>query len=759
MRIQAYVFAIVMAILAAGDSKVARSDTFGGGANTFDIDFVAIGNPNNPADSDDGNNFQAGDQHLGFVAYSYRIAKFEISEQVIAKANAAGALGISNSNLGAERPATALLWNEAARFINWLNTSSGSLPAYKFAIQPGDVGYSVYANLEVWTSGDAGYNPNNLFRNSLARYFLPSADEWYKAAYYDPVNAVYYDFPTGSDAAPTAVASGTAAGTAVYNKSSFSIDPADVTLAGGLSPYGTMGQGGNVFEWEETELDLVNDSVNERRGVRGGDWTDSNGSLAMRSTFRSYGVPTDRNARIGFRVASAAVPEPSTLILAGLAILHIAGRTFRGGRRARTSTHPIRVSPLLIGLAASLLSVESASAEQLYKIGASDPVVEALFGAELALGAEKALVGAPFLSGTERQAGAAYVFDVATGQQLFKLVGSDTDGEDNFGFATALDGNTGIVGAWRHQGGGSAYVFNLSTGQELHKLTADDASSDGRFGISVAVSGNQAIVGDVGANEARGAAYLFDLTTGQLLRKITAADSAPGDRFGSSMALRGNTALVGDWQDNGNYGSAYLFDVTTGQQLFKLTAFDAPATAFFGGSVALDGNLALIGARAGQGADFGGAAYLYDATTGHLLHKLSPLDASPNRAISFGGSVALSGSLALIGAWGDNHAGTNSGSAYLFDVVTGQQLMKITAADSQASDQFGVAVALRGTTALFGANGDDDFEQEAGSAYLFRVNPVPEPSSVSLIVFALVPFVRHRRERRDRKRWQMGDNR
>ena len=87
----------------------------------------------------------------------------------------------------------------------------------------------------------------------MARYFLPSVDEWYKAAYYDPTSGVYYDYPTGSDTAPTAVASGTAAGTAVYNQL-LAQGPADITLAGGLSPYGTMGQGGNVSELEETVL-------------------------------------------------------------------------------------------------------------------------------------------------------------------------------------------------------------------------------------------------------------------------------------------------------------------------------------------------------------------------------------------------------------------------------------------------------------------------------------------------------------------------
>jgi sulfatase modifying factor 1 len=130
-------------------------------------------------------------------------------------------------------------WSEAARFTNWLNTSQGFPAAYKFHKQPGDRFYSARETNSLWVPGDDGFDPDNPFRNSQAKYFLPSADEWYKAAYYDP-NANggvggYWDFPTGSDAEPTAVASGTDPGTAVYSQT-IEQGPADVTQAGGLSP-------------------------------------------------------------------------------------------------------------------------------------------------------------------------------------------------------------------------------------------------------------------------------------------------------------------------------------------------------------------------------------------------------------------------------------------------------------------------------------------------------------------------------------------
>lgn len=284
------------------------ADTFGSGANTFDIEFVDIGNPGNPADTTGTPN------PAGSVSYDYRIGKFEISEQMIDKANAEGGLGITKDTRGANKPASSTSWNEAARFVNWLNTSSGSTPAYKFAIQPGEVGYNANANIELWTIGDAGFDSSNLYRNSLAKYFLPSIDEWYKAAYYDPTSSVYYNFPTGSDSAPTAVASGTTAGTAVYLGPV--VGQADITLAGGLSPYGTMAQGGNIYEWQESDFDLLNGPIGSSsdRVLRGGDWFNAAVFLSA-SSWNGFSPSFEGDGFVGFRVASTAIPEPGTLLL------------------------------------------------------------------------------------------------------------------------------------------------------------------------------------------------------------------------------------------------------------------------------------------------------------------------------------------------------------------------------------------------------------------------------------------------------------
>ena len=293
---------------------------FGSGANQFSMDFVPIGSPGNLADTTGTPTpAQTGGVGVGAVSYTYQMGKYEVSEDMITKYNAAfgtaNSLVITKDTRGANKPATSVSWNEAARFVNWLDTSTGGFAAYKFTT-PG-----VNANIELWTATDTlDFDPANPYRSKRANFVLPSFDEWYKAAYYDPTAngglGGYWNFPTGSDTAPTAVASGTAAGTAVYSGQA---GPADITSAGGLSPFGTMGQGGNAQEWQETANDLVNNSTTEVRGVRGGYWSGS--SIILSSSTRSSGLPTGGNNNIGFRVASlssAAAPEPGSLAVWGL---------------------------------------------------------------------------------------------------------------------------------------------------------------------------------------------------------------------------------------------------------------------------------------------------------------------------------------------------------------------------------------------------------------------------------------------------------
>jgi formylglycine-generating enzyme required for sulfatase activity len=284
--------------------------TFGSGANQFQMEFVTIGNAGNAADT-------AGvPLNPGAVDREYGLGKFEVSEDMITKFNASQSLQITKDTRGTAKPATSVSWNEAARFVNWLNTSTGGFAAYNFTTS------GVNDNIAVWTAADAlDYDIANPYRSKRATYVLPNSNEWYKAAYYNPTNSTYYEFPNGSNTVPTAVASGTDAGSAVYGGGSVT-GPADVDQAGGPSPYGVMGLGGNVYEWEESSFDGIYSSGSQRV-VRGGSWDSPLSANDLASGKRYAFAPSVESNNFGFRVASlpssaAAVPEPSMMVIGTL---------------------------------------------------------------------------------------------------------------------------------------------------------------------------------------------------------------------------------------------------------------------------------------------------------------------------------------------------------------------------------------------------------------------------------------------------------
>jgi hypothetical protein len=200
-------------------------------------------------------------------------------------------------------------------------------------------------------------------------------------------------------------------------------------------------------------------------------------------------------------------------------------------------------------------------------------------------------------------------------------------------------------------------------------------------------------------------------------------DGAAGDGFGSAVALHGSDALVGAFRHDGtgpDSGAAYLFDARSGEQTAKLLPDGGSARDFFGHAVALSGELALVGAHGVDGAGAqSGAAYLFDASTGVQLAKLSPRDGAPGD--HFGWSVALHGTVAVVGAPRDDTAGANAGAVYVFNTTTGSELFKLTASDGAAGDEFGQSVALGDTYLVAGAHKSDHAGLDSGSAYVFDV--------------------------------------
>lgn len=381
------------------------------------------------------------------------------------------------------------------------------------------------------------------------------------------------------------------------------------------------------------------------------------------------------------------------------------------------------------------LTVMPAAAEfggELFKLAPADPGGLREFGVDVAVNGNTAIVGATgnYFQHQPNLPGAAFLFDMTTGQEIRKLTASQIDGSDLFGSAVALADNIAIVGSPADIGFGAAFLFDVATGQQMHKVTAPNPVRRDEFGASVAISGNLAVVGAPTAAET-GFAVVFDVTTGEMLKELNPSDSPQWARFGADVAVDGNLAIVGAPNDphlGYGSGSVYVFDLTTGNELMKLIPSDAREGQLFGVSVAINGDRALIGAS-GEGCCEPGGAYLFDLTTGTQLMKLAS-NAAPyvepqlpgNKHYDrFGRSVALYDRFALVGAPGDNEHARESGAMYLYDASTGDLLHKFKAAAASEFEWFGGSVAMSDKVILEG----NDPEKTFGRAYVFSLAPEP----------------------------------
>ena len=304
------------------------------------IETVPIGNPGNTADT---RYIASG---VGSVGYDYRIGKYEVTNaQYVEFLNAVAVsdpYGLYASSMSSEtwggivrggsdgnysyalkepavgqgqggsdyayenKPVVFVNWYDTLRFANWLHNGKGA----------GDTETGAYTLLG---GTPVPSNASSITRNSDARWWLPSEDEWYKAAYFDAATGAYFDYPTGSNIAtnnnPPSADTGNSAN--FLNGSGNGIYP--MTDAGAFalsgSPYGTFDQGGNVKELTET---FIGSASNPLRVARGGSWRVVGGLLS--ASAQDSHSPLDQIHWLGFRVATN-VPEPSGILLGLFSLL------------------------------------------------------------------------------------------------------------------------------------------------------------------------------------------------------------------------------------------------------------------------------------------------------------------------------------------------------------------------------------------------------------------------------------------------------
>ena len=226
----------------------------------------------------------------------------------------------------------------------------------------------------------------------------------------------------------------------------------------------------------------------------------------------------------------------------------------------------------------------------------------------------------------------------------------------------------------------------LTPSKVLNNPNAYGTSANDQFGYSVSVDGNYAIVGAYAEDDAGGTdsgkAYIFDVTTGSLLHTLhnpNAYSTSANDYFGYSVAISGNRVVVGAHNEGdsaGGYysGKVYIFDVNTGGLLTTLSnpnAYGTPVNDNFGSSVAISGNRVVVGAyrEDDAGGTDSGKVYIFDATTGSLLHTLNNPNAyGASASDNFGSSVAISGNRVAVGAYREDYLGSDSGSVYVYQI-------------------------------------------------------------------------------------------
>lgn len=326
-----------------------------------------------------------------------------------------------------------------------------------------------------------------------------------------------------------------------------------------------------------------------------------------------------------------------------------------------------------------------------------------------------------------------------------KVVADDGGPQWWFGSWVTISDTMALVGARAATVGGrvnqgAVYVLRKANGKwsQVQKLVASDGATSDQFGAAIAFHGSLAIItapfARVNGRTWQGAAYLFALSGGTWTerQKLVSASGVPFDTFGTAVAFGSSTAFIGA---GGAMNAGHLIPR-------KVYTFEAPATrsgswvqgptlyspdaidvnGAFGESMAVSGNFALIGARASTvGANIGqGKVFAYERSQGvwKLVQKLAASDGGARD--NFGLSLALDGTTAMIGAPGATIDGqVSTGSVYVWERPHGSwiQSSKIIADEAAAIRLFGASVSLSGSTMLVGAYAASAYH---GAAYLFR---------------------------------------
>jgi FG-GAP repeat protein len=336
----------------------------------------------------------------------------------------------------------------------------------------------------------------------------------------------------------------------------------------------------------------------------------------------------------------------------------------------------------------------------------------------------------------------------------------DTEEHDSFGSATAISGNTMVIGAFNADGNevgaGAAYVFDRigNNWVQTAKLFAADGQAEpvalfpgdfrsDSFGLTVAISrdANTIIVGAPNHNHTgkisnAGAVYVFQRANGVWSQVAELFSPHPNgqDHFGDIPGF-GGIGISGDIiavADEGNGfgalpGAVDIFTRSNGAWAFATQLLVPDDPFFLPSSLAFDGNTVAVGSSLSDAPTTfeAGVVYVFQFSEGTWSGPVTLAAADATSFSQFGSSVSVSGNSVAVGAITGQGVTGSSGNAYVFSRDEGvwSQRAELIASDGQDFDNFGVAVAIQGQTVLVGATNHMSpvtGQFDAGAAYVFR---------------------------------------
>lgn len=380
------------------------------------------------------------------------------------------------------------------------------------------------------------------------------------------------------------------------------------------------------------------------------------------------------------------------------------------------------------------------------------------FATEVAISGSKAIVSGEYLTSVYGLAsGLAAIFDVNTGDLLhtfsglidtdsllddtFPRLGHSIDISQNYAVISAVDVSYfNVASEYFLTGAGCAFVADINTGTVLYRLDSpvqydETGSSNMYFGWFVGITDAYTVV--TAPNEKwedsstgtpkQGVIYVFDTPTGTLLYSITAPDDV--GLFAEEINVSDNYIIVSH-EDEGygstEVGAVYVYDIHTGNEVYRFAnpestvAGSASANAY-SNSVAVSDQYAVVGAKFSDVSSYTGVVYVYDMSTGNLLHTLT-IDSNATfevNYIEFGYDVRISGNtIAITSRYSDGNNST--GVLYLYEADTGNYIGKTVSPNASIfHDWFGKSMDIDGSNIIVGAIGTDtNVDNDVGAAYI-----------------------------------------